>query len=96
MTQEEEMAAMQEAAELREILNQPIVKEAFMNLSLKYFDTFRSATIDDDRRDIWACSKALKDIGAELQIVIDRGEFAQELRARREKAEAAQKERSTR
>jgi hypothetical protein len=68
--------AVQRAERVKAFLRDDIVQEAFAALEKRYYEQFKAAIVPDTQRQAWALSRALDDLRAELQVVVDAGERA--------------------
>ncbi len=82
--------------EMTEILNRPIVQQAFKDLGKDYYNAFLKADTPASRRDAWAKGRALLDLAKELRSVLDRGRIAKHARQNREAQNEARARRSKR
>lgn len=82
--------------EMFEILNRPVVQQAFKDLGKDYYNEFLKADTPATRRDAWAKGRALLDLAKELRSVLDRGRIAKHARQNRERQREARERRQKR
>lgn len=82
--------------EMFEILNRPVVQQAFKDLGKDYYNEFLKADSPAARQAAWAKGRALLDLAKELRSVLDRGRIAKHARQNRERNREARERRNKR
>lgn len=88
MTVEDRIARGQR---VRLLLEDEVVAGVFNDLDARGQMAFKSATSDDDRRNVWALVNAMDELKRQLRIIVEEGEVALAERERAEKRAVQQR-----
>ena len=66
------------AKEATRLLEDPLLKEAFVDLEKHYIDIWKASTDPDERGEIWVKLQVLLDLIGDLRMIIENGEWITE------------------